>query len=163
MWAAIFCVLMLFMLGGHHMIEYLEGLNFTEPAFVFVIMAMAGTRPVIKFAEQMIVMASKLIPVGRKRAFYISAGLRSHVRRAFPGESLIDGTLAQGRCVTAIAHQTQSAPSGVRVFRSPPILCAHRLQPLRGFPGLRHQRRHEILRPEQTPFDHLCARAGSTG
>ena len=54
-------------------IVYLEAQNFTEPAFVFVIMAMAGTRPVIKFAEQMIIAVSKLIPLPGRMAFYISA------------------------------------------------------------------------------------------
>lgn len=73
MWAAVFVISMAATTGGHHAIEYLEGLNFTEPAFVFVIMAMAGTRPVIKFAEQMIVAFSKLIPIGEKKSFYISA------------------------------------------------------------------------------------------
>ena len=60
--------------GAHDAIEYLEtGVNFTEPAFVFVIMAMAGTRPVIKFAEQMIIAVSRLIPLGEKMSFYCSA------------------------------------------------------------------------------------------
>ncbi|MBT4792223.1 MAG: hypothetical protein HON90_11680 [Halobacteriovoraceae bacterium] len=54
-------------------ITYLEAQNFTEPAFVFVIMAMAGTRPVIKFAEQMIVGVSNLIPLKGRLSFYISA------------------------------------------------------------------------------------------
>lgn len=73
MWAAVFVVTMAATSGGQEAIEYLEGLNFTEPAFVFVIMAMAGTRPVIKLAEQMIIALSKLFPVGEKKAFYCSA------------------------------------------------------------------------------------------
>jgi len=73
MWAAVFIVSMAATQGGHEAIVYLEGLNFTEPAFVFVIMAMAGTRPVIKFAEQMIIAFSKLIPIGPKKSFYVSA------------------------------------------------------------------------------------------
>ena len=39
--------------GAHHLIggalHYLESLNYTEPAFVFVIMCMAATRPIIYF------------------------------------------------------------------------------------------------------------------
>lgn len=54
-------------------VTYLEAQNFTEPAFVFVIMAMAGTRPVIKFAEQLIIAVSKLIPLAPKMSFYVSA------------------------------------------------------------------------------------------
>lgn len=74
MWAAAFVVAMAAMSGGSAAIEYLESVNFTEPAFVFVIMAMAGTRPVIKFAEQIIVFIARLMPViPQKMAFFCSA------------------------------------------------------------------------------------------
>lgn len=73
MWAAAFVLAMVAMTGGHNTVEFMEGLNFTEPAFVFVIMAMAGTRPVIKFAEQLIVGFSKLFPFGGKMSFFMSA------------------------------------------------------------------------------------------
>ncbi len=55
-------------------LKYLEqDVNFIEPAFVFVIMCMAGTRPVIVFAEKLIMMASKLIPLPGRMAFYVAA------------------------------------------------------------------------------------------
>lgn len=55
-------------------VNYLSALNFTEPAFVFVIMAMAGTRPIIVLAEKMIMIVSKIIPIGSKKMkFYIAA------------------------------------------------------------------------------------------
>ena len=74
MWAAVFITAMTATSGGHAAIEYLESINFTEPAFVFVIMAIAGTRPVIKFAEKMIVAVSKMIPgIPQKMAFFCSA------------------------------------------------------------------------------------------
>lgn len=73
MWAAVFIVAMVGMSGSHDAIVFLEGLNFTEPGFVFVIMAMAGTRPVIKFAEQLITGFSKLFPFGGKMSFFMSA------------------------------------------------------------------------------------------
>lgn len=72
-WSAVFIIFMIFQKGFHAPIEYLESLNFTEPAFVFVIMAMAGTRPVIKLAEKIIVILSKLIPLPQKMAFYFTA------------------------------------------------------------------------------------------
>ncbi len=82
LWAAIF-------IGAHSLIEgfavydehhhiasgalhYLESLNFTEPAFVFVIMAMAGTRPIILLAEKIIMLAAKLVPMPKKMAFYFT-------------------------------------------------------------------------------------------
>ncbi|MEC7181844.1 MAG: putative Na+/H+ antiporter, partial [Bdellovibrionota bacterium] len=36
-------------------LKYLMSVNFTEPAFVFVIMAIAGSRPIIVMAEKMII------------------------------------------------------------------------------------------------------------
>lgn len=63
--------------GHHHVIGgalgYLESLNFTEPAFVFVIMCIAGTRPIILLAEKLVMLFAKLLPVPGKMAFYISA------------------------------------------------------------------------------------------
>lgn len=73
MWAALFVSLIALMKGGHFAIEFLEAQNFTEPAFVFVIMAMAATRPVLKFAEQLILGLSKIFPFGKKMSFYCSA------------------------------------------------------------------------------------------
>jgi hypothetical protein len=73
MWSAIFIIFMIAVKGVNTPIEYLESLNFTEPGFVFVIMAMAGTRPVIKLAEKIIVSISHLLPLPRKMAFYLTA------------------------------------------------------------------------------------------
>jgi Putative Na+/H+ antiporter len=73
MWALVFIGVIIGVEGIHGPVTYLESLNFTEPAFVFVIMAMAGTRPVIKLSESMIIMVSKLIPMPRKMAFYFTA------------------------------------------------------------------------------------------
>lgn len=72
MWALIFIIFRVCVEGFSGAIHYLERLNFTEPAFVFVIMAMAGTRPVIKLAETVIISISKLIPLPRKMAFYFA-------------------------------------------------------------------------------------------
>jgi hypothetical protein len=63
--------------GHHHVvggaIGYLEGLNYTEPAFVFVIMAMAATRPILVFAEAIIRGIAGLIPASPRMSFYVSA------------------------------------------------------------------------------------------
>jgi hypothetical protein len=72
-WAAVFLLFVMGVQGFSAPIQYLESLNFTEPGFVFVIMAMAGTRPVIKLAEKVIVSISHLMPMPRKMAFYFTA------------------------------------------------------------------------------------------
>ena len=83
LWAGVFIATYSAMKGlvimdeAHHTIggavHYLEGINYTEPAFVFVIMTMAATRPVILFAENTIMAVARLIPLPSKMAFYISA------------------------------------------------------------------------------------------
>jgi hypothetical protein len=73
MWAAVLVVGMIAMKGSHFAIDYLENTNFTEAGFVFVIMAMAGTRPVIKLAEEVIIKISRVLPFGEKKSFFISA------------------------------------------------------------------------------------------
>ncbi|MBD64355.1 MAG: hypothetical protein CME62_04060 [Halobacteriovoraceae bacterium] len=73
MWAGVLILFLTVIAGGTGAVAFLESMNFTEPAFVFVIMCMAGTRPVIKFAEQIIVAVSKMIPLNGKFSFYLSA------------------------------------------------------------------------------------------
>lgn len=72
-WGGLFMFVIMMVEGPSGPTNYLESLNFTEPAFVFVIMAMAGTRPVIKFAEQIIVGISRLLPLPQKMSFYVTA------------------------------------------------------------------------------------------
>ncbi len=57
----------------HEAVEYIESLNFTEPKFVFVVMVVAATRPVVTFAESLISMASRVLPLNPGAAFYGSA------------------------------------------------------------------------------------------
>lgn len=83
LWAFIFLVFHtlwseLFSRGeGHHFltdtIHYLESQNFTEPAFVFVIMSVAATRPVIVFAEKIMGHLARTLPLSEKMSLYISA------------------------------------------------------------------------------------------
>jgi predicted cation transporter len=83
MWAAIFIGIRVWFEGltvyddAHNLvggaIKYLEAQNFTEPAFVFVIMCIAGTRPVILLAEKIIMAVAKVIPLPEKMSFYMSA------------------------------------------------------------------------------------------
>ena len=83
-WATIFLVAFAAMMGGDQAIGYLEskfvlpgttdpiGIHFTEPLFVFVIMAMAATRPILELVRRMIEAIARLLPVHREVAFYVS-------------------------------------------------------------------------------------------
>ena len=57
----------------HDAVMYIEGLNFTEPKFVMVVMVVAATRPVVKLAESLISSAARAIPLSESLAFYAAA------------------------------------------------------------------------------------------
>ena len=81
-WAALFLIGYTILDGfalydsSHHLIGgalyYLENRNFTEPAFIFVIMSMAGTRPVILLAEKCIRAVAKMMPLSERAGFYVT-------------------------------------------------------------------------------------------
>ena len=60
----------------HDPIAYIDGLNFTEPKFVFVIMVVAATRPVVKLAEALISLAARALPLREGLSFYLAALIR---------------------------------------------------------------------------------------
>ncbi|MBY0471531.1 putative Na+/H+ antiporter [bacterium] len=72
-WAAILVATVAFVIDPSTAIKLVEKRNFTEPLFVFAIMTVAATRPVVSLARQAIAMASKLFPFGRESAFLFSA------------------------------------------------------------------------------------------
>ena len=51
-WAVVLIAFMAMKIGTSGALAYLESRNFTEPAFVFVIMVIAASRPVIDFAAR---------------------------------------------------------------------------------------------------------------
>jgi len=72
LWAAVFLIVMDFVVGIDETVHYVESLDFTEPAFVFVIMVMAATRPVLYAASSIINAISRLLPFSRPISFYLS-------------------------------------------------------------------------------------------
>lgn len=71
-WAAIFVSFLALHEGVAPSIEYLESRNFTEPAFVFVIMAVCATRPILSLASGLIEICSRMLPIKRPVAFYVA-------------------------------------------------------------------------------------------
>jgi hypothetical protein len=94
LWAAVFLIFFGIMEGFHKAIQYLEAQNFTEPAFVFVIMAVCSTRPILVLASRMINKVSCLLPFKKPVAFYASC--------------LVIGTLS-GSLITEPAAMTVTA------------------------------------------------------
>lgn len=69
-WAALFLLFLGFSQSPEEAIRYLDTRNFTEPAFVFVIMAICATRPILSIAGHLIDVLSKVLPFKRPVAFY---------------------------------------------------------------------------------------------
>ncbi len=69
-WAAVFFILYSFASSYGVAVEFVENLNFTEPLFVFVIMALAATRPILYSAERMIEIFAKCLPLSKNASFY---------------------------------------------------------------------------------------------
>jgi hypothetical protein len=72
LWAGALVALMVITLGPQSAFSYVESLNFSEPLFVFAIMTVASTRPIISLASSLILLISRLIPLHREIATYIS-------------------------------------------------------------------------------------------
>lgn len=71
-WAMVLLLFLVLQSGTGHALEYLESRNFTEPAFVFVIMVIAASRPVIDFAGALLTYLSRALPLGRPVAYYFT-------------------------------------------------------------------------------------------
>ena len=71
-WALVMVVAVAALTTPNTAVEYLESQNFTEPLFVFVILVMAGTRPIIYLAERMVSLAVRVIPLHEPLAYYLA-------------------------------------------------------------------------------------------
>jgi len=71
-WAMVLLVFMAVQLGTDTSMHYLESRNFTEPAFVFVIMVIAASRPIIDFAGALLVGISRILPLPAPMAYYLT-------------------------------------------------------------------------------------------
>ena len=69
-WAMVLILFIFAVSGQHEAITYLESRDFTEPMFVFVIMVIAGTRPVLDLAAAIVQRAAFLLPVNTGVAMY---------------------------------------------------------------------------------------------
>jgi hypothetical protein len=54
-------------------VAYIDGLDFTEPKFVLVVMVVAATRPVVELAESLVRLAARLLPLSEGLSFYVAA------------------------------------------------------------------------------------------
>lgn len=70
LWAMVLIVTMAVLVGKTDAIAYLDSRNFTEPMFVFAIMVIAGSRPILRFALWIVRQVASFIPIHRNVAFF---------------------------------------------------------------------------------------------
>ncbi|MGE3973542.1 MAG: putative Na+/H+ antiporter [Bdellovibrionales bacterium] len=71
-WAGLFILYFMADEGMKPTIAYLESRNFTEPIFVFVIMTMCASRPILELSEKVIRLFGQSLPLNRVIGFYAS-------------------------------------------------------------------------------------------
>jgi hypothetical protein len=69
-WALVLMVLVAANLGTGGAVTYLESRSFTEPAFVFVIMVIAGSRPILDFSGAVLQHLGRLLPFPSAAGYY---------------------------------------------------------------------------------------------
>ncbi len=62
-WAIVLVFVLAFMQGGAQALSYAESRNYTEPLFVFVVMVMAASRPVLRTVMSTVDSIARLVPV----------------------------------------------------------------------------------------------------
>lgn len=72
LWAFVLMGLLIWKWGSAPTVLYLETLNFTEPLFVFAIMSVAATRPILHFARALMRTVSRMIPIRPSASLYFS-------------------------------------------------------------------------------------------
>ena len=69
-WAAVLIACMVLVSGVGSAVTYVEAANFTEPAFVFAIMVVAASRPIIAVVDMMVKALARMLPIRRELAMY---------------------------------------------------------------------------------------------
>jgi hypothetical protein len=69
-WAMILMLFMFAASGKQEATAYLDTRNFTEPMFVFTIMVIAGTRPILQFAASIVMWVARFMPLDKGMAMY---------------------------------------------------------------------------------------------
>lgn len=73
LWAAIFLLAYCGLETPSSALQFLEARDFKEPAFIFVILVLCSTRPILESASQVMRAISRLVPLPGSAAFYFTA------------------------------------------------------------------------------------------
>ena len=70
-WALVLAITMFFMLGSAQAIEYIDSRNYTEPMFVFAVMVIAATRPILQAATGLLQKLARAVPLDGSLGYYL--------------------------------------------------------------------------------------------
>jgi len=136
-WAGILVLGITLMRSGKEAIRYVDGVNFTEALFVFVVMSVAGTRPVIDFASRLIGAIAQTLPMSGGLSFYLVALVIGPLLGSFitePAAITVTALILRDRFMTAESSErfkyatlavlfTNVSIGGVLTsFAAPPVL-----------------------------------------
>ena len=65
LWAFVLLVVMAMLAGVPTMVNYVDTTNFTEPLFVFAIMVVAASRPILELVGGVVRAIARMIPLSR--------------------------------------------------------------------------------------------------
>jgi uncharacterized membrane protein len=71
-WAMVLILFLILNTGAGPALRYLESRNFTEPAFVFVVMVIAASRPILDLAGALLQRISRSLPLAPPLAYYVT-------------------------------------------------------------------------------------------
>lgn len=69
-WAFILMVFITVFIGVDKAIEYMDSRNFTEPAFVFAIMVVAASRPILEMVSKLVKLIAAILPLRNEYAMF---------------------------------------------------------------------------------------------
>jgi hypothetical protein len=72
LWAALLLVMIAGLSSPQAALAYLDSRNFSEPAFVFVILAVCSTQPVLDMTEAVVSFISQMLPLRPSLAFFVT-------------------------------------------------------------------------------------------
>ncbi|MBK9573414.1 MAG: putative Na+/H+ antiporter [Rhodoferax sp.] len=70
-WALVLAIAMVAMLGTKAAVDYIDNRNYTEPMFVFAVMVIAATRPILQAATALVQWLARAVPLGGSLGYYL--------------------------------------------------------------------------------------------
>lgn len=135
-WAMVLAVLLAITLGKEGAVQYIDSRQFTEPVFIFVIMVIAGSKPILQSAATLVRSIAKLIPLPRALAFYFTCLMVVPLLGSFitePAAMTLAALMMKDTIFSKVSHRLRYGTLGalfvnvsiggtLTTFAAPPVL-----------------------------------------